>query len=45
LFEDKILYGTDNVMEEQREFLNSLSLPKGTYSKIYGENACRLINR
>lgn len=43
-FEDKILYGTDNFMVQQKEFLNSLGLPKSTYKKIYGENAYRILN-
>jgi predicted TIM-barrel fold metal-dependent hydrolase len=44
LFESKILYGTDNVMKGQREFLNSLRLPKGTCQKICGDNAYGLVN-
>jgi len=40
VFADKILYGTDNVMKNQREFLDSLRLSKSTYKKIYGENVC-----
>jgi predicted TIM-barrel fold metal-dependent hydrolase len=40
VFEDKILYGTDNVIKKHREFLSSLELSKSTYKKIYGENAC-----
>jgi predicted TIM-barrel fold metal-dependent hydrolase len=44
VFEGKILYGTDNVIKKQREFLNSLGLSKSTYKKIYGENACRILN-
>lgn len=45
LFENKILYGTDNEMRGQRDFLDSLGLSRETYEKIYGKNACRLINR
>ena len=45
LFENKILYGTDNVMKGQRDFLNSLGLSGATYKKIYGDNACRLVHR
>ena len=45
LFENKILYGTDNIIKGQRDFLNSLGLSQGTYRKIYGENACRLVNK
>jgi len=45
LFEDKILYGTDNDTKGQRDFLNSLGLSQGTYRKIYGENACRLVDK
>lgn len=45
LFEDKILYGTDNVMKGQKDFLDSLRLARETYEKIYGKNACRLIHR
>jgi predicted TIM-barrel fold metal-dependent hydrolase len=45
MFEDKILYGTDNFMKEQKEFLESLALPEGVYKKIYGDNAYRLLNR
>jgi hypothetical protein len=45
MFEDKILYGTDNVMKGQREFLQSLGLPKDTYKKIFGANANRILNR
>lgn len=44
LFKDKILYGTDNVMEGQRDFLDSLELSQENYKKIYGENASRLIS-
>jgi predicted TIM-barrel fold metal-dependent hydrolase len=44
-FETKILYGTDNTIKGQREFLNSLGLSKETYKNIYGENALRIINR
>jgi predicted TIM-barrel fold metal-dependent hydrolase len=44
MFQEKILYGTDNVMQGQKEFLNSLRLPRTTYRKIYGENACRIID-
>ncbi len=44
LFEDKILFGTDNVMKGQRGFLNSLTLSKSTFKKICGDNAHRLIN-
>lgn len=43
-FEDKILYGTDNVMKGQRAFLDSLLLSRRTYRKVYGENACRLVS-
>jgi predicted TIM-barrel fold metal-dependent hydrolase len=42
-FDDRILYGTDNKMLRQREFLDSLKLSHGTYGKLYGGNACRLI--
>jgi predicted TIM-barrel fold metal-dependent hydrolase len=42
-FEDKILYATDNFMKGQREFINSLNLAKTTCSKIYGENACKIM--
>jgi predicted TIM-barrel fold metal-dependent hydrolase len=44
MFEDKILYATDNVMKRQREFIASLGLSEITYKKIYGENACRIVN-
>ena len=43
LFENKILYGTDNFIKGQREFLNSLRLKKSSYNKIYGENACKIM--
>lgn len=43
IFENKILYGTDNFMIQQRSFLDSLKLSKSMYNKIYGENACKLI--
>ena len=42
-FQDKILYGTDTLMKGQKEFLGSLALPEGTYNKIYGDNAQRLL--
>jgi predicted TIM-barrel fold metal-dependent hydrolase len=45
LFEDKILYGTDNTILRQKQFLDSLGLSRGTYEKIYGRNACRIIDR
>ena len=41
LFKDKILYGTDNLMREQRDFLHSLGLSRETYEKISGKNAYR----
>ncbi len=44
LFQDKILYGTDNLMKNQKQFLNSLRLPEETYKKIYGENASLLLH-
>ncbi len=44
LFENKILYGTDNLIKGQMEFLNSLGLSKSIYNKIYGENACGIIS-
>jgi predicted TIM-barrel fold metal-dependent hydrolase len=44
IFEEKILYGTDNLMKNQGEFLKSLRLSKSTYEKVYGENACRILN-
>jgi predicted TIM-barrel fold metal-dependent hydrolase len=44
-FENKLLYGTDNVMKGQKEFLNSLNLSKGAYKKIYGENVYGLIHK
>ncbi len=43
-FADKILYGTDNVLADQRRFLDSLGLSSRTYSRVYGENACSLIS-
>ncbi|MDM7998535.1 MAG: amidohydrolase family protein [Dehalococcoidia bacterium] len=42
-FADRILYGTDNVMAGQRQFLDSLGLAPRTYSRLYGENACSLV--
>jgi predicted TIM-barrel fold metal-dependent hydrolase len=45
IFETKILYGTDNIIKGQKEFLNSLGLSKETYKKIYGENALRIISK
>lgn len=45
LFADKILYGTDTVMKEQKKFLDSIGLSEGTYKKIYGENAIRLMQK
>jgi len=43
-FADRILYGTDNVIADQRGFLDSLGLSSRTYSRIYGENAFSLIS-
>lgn len=42
LFEDKILYGTDNHVLGQMQFLESLHLGKQTLRRILGENADRL---
>ena len=42
-FEDKILYGTDNLVNGQKEYIDSLGLDKETWRKIYGENACRVL--
>ncbi len=44
LFEDKILYGTDNLKLKQKNFLDSLGLSKSCYRKIFGDNACRILN-
>ena len=44
MFGDKIIYGTDNVLKEQKDFLRSLTLDNGTYKKIFGENAEKLLN-
>jgi predicted TIM-barrel fold metal-dependent hydrolase len=44
LFENKILYGTDNVMQGHMKFLNSLGLSKSTYAKIYGGNASKILS-
>ena len=44
VFGDKILYGTDNLVDlGQKDFLESLHLSRTTYRNIYGQNACRLI--
>lgn len=43
-FAGKILYGSDNFFNNQKEFINSLGLGKDVYRKIYGDNACRLIS-
>jgi len=45
LFEDKVLYGTDNWLKGQKGFLDSLGLTNRTYRKIYGENAFHLVSR
>jgi predicted TIM-barrel fold metal-dependent hydrolase len=42
LFENKILYGTDNLINGQKGFLDSLGLTKSTYDKIYGDNAFKI---
>ena len=42
-FENKVLYGTDNLFKGQREFLDSLGLAKSAYDKIYGGNAIRIM--
>jgi hypothetical protein len=42
-FENKLMYGTDNFLKGQREFLDSLHLAKNTYRKIYGENSVRIM--
>ena len=41
--EDKILYGTDNYELGLQNLLNSLGLARRTYSKIYGENALKIV--
>jgi predicted TIM-barrel fold metal-dependent hydrolase len=43
-FENKIFFGTDNLMHKHREFLDSLGLSKSICKKIYGENALSLVN-
>jgi len=43
MFENKILFGSDNVIKGRREFLDSLRLSKSTYQKVYGENASNLL--
>jgi uncharacterized protein len=43
LFEDKILFGTDNFLRGQKAFLDSLKLNKSTYNRIYGVNAGRIM--
>lgn len=45
LFDDKILYGTDNTMRHQRDFLESLNLDRSALKKIYCDNALKLIRR
>jgi predicted TIM-barrel fold metal-dependent hydrolase len=47
MFEDKILFGTDNCdnsMKRQKDYLRSLELPEYIYKKIYGDNAYRLLH-
>ncbi len=43
-FGDKILYGTDNVLAGQREFINSLGLSAAARRSIMSANAQRLIH-
>jgi predicted TIM-barrel fold metal-dependent hydrolase len=43
LFETRMLYGTDNFLKGQKEFLNSLKLDQSTYDRILGDNAGRII--
>jgi predicted TIM-barrel fold metal-dependent hydrolase len=45
LFEDKMLYGTDNFLKGQKEFLISLKLDKSTFDKICGGNACGIMDK
>lgn len=42
-FSHKILFGTDNCLLGQEEFLATLNLSKRALTQIYGENACRLL--
>ncbi|MCK9602055.1 MAG: amidohydrolase family protein [Sphaerochaeta sp.] len=42
-FQDKILYGTDNVEVGQKDFIDSLNLPPIALRKIYSGNARRLV--
>jgi uncharacterized protein len=42
-FEDKILYGTDNTMIGQKEYLKSLRLSLSTYQKIFGDNSYHIV--
>ncbi len=45
LFEAKILYGTDNVLRKQKQYLTSLKLSEATYKKIYGGNAIMILKQ
>jgi len=42
-FQSKILYGTDNCMNGQRSFIDSLNLSEEAYKNIYGLNANKLV--
>ncbi|MCL5283149.1 MAG: amidohydrolase [Armatimonadetes bacterium] len=42
-FQDRILYGRDNFDNVHQEFINSLGLPEEVLSKIYSENALKLV--
>ncbi len=42
-FKNKVLYGTDNVLAGQRQFIDSLGLSETAHHRIYGENAMSLL--
>jgi predicted TIM-barrel fold metal-dependent hydrolase len=42
-FQDRLLYGRDYFDNRLQEFLNTLELPESVLSKIYAENALRLV--
>jgi len=42
-FQDRVLYARDNFSNDHQDFLNNLDLPESILSKIYSQNAEKLL--
>ena len=42
-FQDRALYGRDDIHNKHQAFLNSIELPQNVLDKIYYQNALRLV--